>query len=52
MWENEPMETLARDGHVAAFQHAGFWQPMDTMHDKGILEGLWKGGKAPWKVWE
>jgi len=52
MWEYEPMETLAREGNVSAYQHTGFWQPMDNMHDKGILEGLWKDGKAPWKVWE
>jgi len=52
MWEYEPMETLAREGNVSAYQHTGFWQPMDNMYDKGILEGLWKDGKAPWKVWE
>jgi glucose-1-phosphate cytidylyltransferase len=52
MWEHEPMETLSRQGHVAAYKHSGFWQAMDTMYDKSILEGLWKSGNAPWKVWE
>jgi glucose-1-phosphate cytidylyltransferase len=51
IWEREPLETLARDGQLSAFKHAGFWQPMDTLRDKTLLEGLWAGGKAPWKVW-
>jgi glucose-1-phosphate cytidylyltransferase len=50
-WEQEPMETLAREGQVAAYKHSGFWQPMDTLHDKQLLEGLWSSGQAPWKVW-
>jgi glucose-1-phosphate cytidylyltransferase len=50
-WERQPMETLARDGQVAAYKHDGFWQPMDTMHDRNLLEDLWSGGAAPWKVW-
>lgn len=50
-WEREPMETLAREGQVSAYRHDGFWQPMDTMHDKQLLEGLWANGQAPWKVW-
>ena len=50
-WEREPMETLAREGQVAAFKHSGFWQPMDTLHDKQMLEGLWASEQAPWKVW-
>jgi glucose-1-phosphate cytidylyltransferase len=50
-WERKPMETLAHEGQVAAYKHDGFWQPMDTLHDKNLLEGLWQGGKAPWKVW-
>ena len=50
-WEREPMETLAREGQVAAYKHDGFWQPMDTLHDKNLLEGLWNGNRAPWKVW-
>jgi glucose-1-phosphate cytidylyltransferase len=51
MWEYEPMERLARDGEVSAFQHMGYWQPMDTIHDRQVLEELWAAGKAPWKVW-
>ena len=50
-WEREPLEQLAREGEVFAFRHSGFWQPMDTLHDKQVLEGLWSTGKAPWKVW-
>ena len=50
-WERQPMETLAREGQVAAYKHDGFWQPMDTMHDRNLLEDLWSGGDAPWKVW-
>ena len=45
------MHRLSADGQVAAFRHSGFWQPMDTMHDKGLLESLWASGTAPWKVW-
>jgi glucose-1-phosphate cytidylyltransferase len=51
IWEREPLETLSREGHVAAFKHRGFWQPMDTMHDKQVLEELWAKGAAPWKIW-
>ncbi|MGO9438190.1 MAG: glucose-1-phosphate cytidylyltransferase [Terracidiphilus sp.] len=50
-WEQEPLERLAHDGQVSAYRHSGFWQPMDTMYDRTLLEGLWAGGKAPWKVW-
>jgi glucose-1-phosphate cytidylyltransferase len=50
-WEREPMEQLSHAGEVFAFKHSGFWQPMDTLHDKHLLEGLWSAGKAPWKVW-
>jgi len=52
VWEREPMETLSREGNVSAFKHNGFWQPMDTMFDKSLLENHWAGGDAPWKVWE
>ena len=52
VWENEPLEGLARDGALAAFEHPGFWQPMDTLRDKRHLEELWQAGEAPWKVWE
>jgi glucose-1-phosphate cytidylyltransferase len=51
IWEQEPMETLAQEGELSAYQHAGFWQPMDTLRDMRHLEGLWQSGKAPWKVW-
>lgn len=51
VWEREPLEQLASEGHLAAFQHHGFWQPMDTLRDKLLLEDLWRSGKAPWKVW-
>jgi glucose-1-phosphate cytidylyltransferase len=51
IWEREPLEHLAQAGELAAFQHHGFWQPMDTLRDKVHLEELWQSGKAPWKVW-
>ena len=51
VFENEPMEGLARDGQLMACKHKGFWQPMDTLRDKTHLEGLWESGKAPWKIW-
>jgi glucose-1-phosphate cytidylyltransferase len=50
-WEQEPLEKLAQEGNLAAFQHHGFWQPMDTLRDKTHLEELWQLGNAPWKVW-
>lgn len=50
-WEHEPLERLAQDGDLAAYQHHGFWQPMDTLRDKIHLEELWQSGQAPWKVW-
>ncbi|MGV3727521.1 glucose-1-phosphate cytidylyltransferase [Hydrogenophaga sp.] len=51
VWEKEPLETLAQQDQLAAYQHTGFWQPMDTLRDKTYLEELWAGGNAPWKVW-
>lgn len=51
IWEREPLETLAVRGELAAYHHNGFWQPMDTLRDKVLLEGLWASGEAPWKVW-
>ncbi|HYY41297.1 MAG TPA: glucose-1-phosphate cytidylyltransferase [Pyrinomonadaceae bacterium] len=51
VWENEPLEQLARAGQLATFSHDGFWQPMDTLRDKNQLEELWRTGQAPWKVW-
>ena len=51
IWEEEPLKNLARSGELSAFHHKGFWQPMDTLKDKMLLEELWKNGNAPWKVW-
>jgi glucose-1-phosphate cytidylyltransferase len=52
IWEREPLEELARVGQLAAFQHPGFWQPMDTLRDKTYLEELWASGQAPWRSWQ
>jgi glucose-1-phosphate cytidylyltransferase len=49
--EREPLEQLAKQGQLMAFRHAGYWQPMDTLREKQILESLWASGKAPWKTW-
>jgi glucose-1-phosphate cytidylyltransferase len=51
VWEQGPLESLARDHQIAAFEHTGFWQPMDTLRDKNHLEELWTSGNAPWKSW-
>jgi len=51
VWEQEPLMQLAADGQLMAYQHHGFWQPMDTLHDKMMLENLWASGAAPWKKW-
>ncbi|HWP39581.1 MAG TPA: glucose-1-phosphate cytidylyltransferase [Tepidisphaeraceae bacterium] len=51
-WEREPMERLARDGQLMAYRHTGFWQCMDTLRDKRLLESLWESGQAPWKLWK
>lgn len=50
-WELMPLTSLALDGQLMAFEHTGFWQPMDTLREKNLLEDLWQSGKAPWKVW-
>jgi glucose-1-phosphate cytidylyltransferase len=50
-WEREPLEQLARDGQLMAYRHDGFWQCMDTMRDKQLLEELWSSGSPPWKLW-
>ena len=50
-WEQEPLNGLARDGELMAWEHRGFWQPMDTLRDKQQLVALWEGGTAPWRVW-
>jgi glucose-1-phosphate cytidylyltransferase len=52
IWERGPIERLSKEGDLAAYQHGGFWQPMDTLRDKIHLEELWQSGKAPWKVWQ
>jgi glucose-1-phosphate cytidylyltransferase len=52
VWENEPMESLASSGQLAAWIHRGFWQPMDTLRDKQHLTAMWESGSAPWKRWE
>lgn len=51
VFEKEPLEGLARDKQLVAYKHSGFWQPMDTLRDKILLEDLWSKGKAPWKLW-
>jgi glucose-1-phosphate cytidylyltransferase len=50
-WEGEPLTQLAKKGELMAFEHYGFWQPMDTLRDKNHLEELWQTGSAPWKLW-
>lgn len=52
VWEQEPLMGLAADGQLMAYEHEGFWQPMDTLRDKHLLEELWQNGEAPWKSWE
>ncbi len=52
IWEREPLEHLARSGDLFAYKHTGFFQPMDHLRDKTLLEDLWATGRAPWKVWE
>lgn len=51
VWEREPLEQLAQSNQLRAFEHTGFWQPMDTLRDKNLLEDLWSSDRAPWKVW-
>ncbi|MDR7379550.1 glucose-1-phosphate cytidylyltransferase [Rhodoferax ferrireducens] len=50
-WEAEPLAGLAAEGQLMAYEHTGFWQPMDTLREKNLLEELWSSGKAPWKRW-
>jgi len=50
-WEGEPVTQLAQMNQMMAFEHHGFWQPMDTLRDKNMLEDLWNSGRAPWKIW-
>jgi glucose-1-phosphate cytidylyltransferase len=51
IWEQSPLEILAKEKNLAVFRHDDFWQPMDTLRDKNLLEDLWLSGKAPWKLW-
>jgi glucose-1-phosphate cytidylyltransferase len=51
LWEREPMERLAADGQLMAWRHSGFWQPMDTLRERRLLEDLWASGQAPWRMW-
>lgn len=51
IWEQGPLRQLTGEGQLAAFRHPGFWQPMDTLNDKHVLENLWRSGEKPWKVW-
>ncbi len=51
VWEREPLEHLAHQSEIVAYEHHGFWQPMDTLRDKNYLEDLWASGSAPWKCW-
>ena len=50
-WERQPLERLAAEGNLHAYHHDGFWQPMDTLRDRMLLEELWQRGDAPWKTW-
>ena len=52
IFESEPLETLARENQLAVYKHKGFWQPMDTLRDKNLLESLWNNNKAAWKLWD
>jgi glucose-1-phosphate cytidylyltransferase len=51
VWEHAPLERLAQEKKLAAYKHRGFWQSMDTLRDKNVLEELWQSGNAPWKIW-
>ncbi len=51
LWEQEPLKSLAAEGQLTAYHHNGFWQPMDTLRDRQLLEELWSQGRAPWKLW-
>jgi len=50
-WEAEPLARLAQQQQLMAYEHAGFWQPMDTLREKNLLEDLWQSGQAPWRTW-
>ena len=50
-WESEPLKRLAQMGELSAYDHDGFWQPMDTLREKNMLQDMWKKDLAPWKTW-
>ena len=50
-WEQAPLAALSQQGELSAYRHSGFWHPMETLHDKTVLDDMWKRGCAPWKVW-
>lgn len=52
VWEERPLKTLASSGELAAYRHSGFWQPMDTLREKNLLESLWSRNNPPWRVWD
>ncbi len=52
VWEKEPLEIMAKTQQLAAYRHYGFWQPMDTLRDRNILQQMWQSGNAPWKLWQ
>jgi glucose-1-phosphate cytidylyltransferase len=52
VWEQEPLKRLVADGQLAVYHHRGFWQNMDTLRDKHVLQEMWEGGKAPWRIWD
>lgn len=52
VWEEQPLQTLVDENELMAYQHQGFWQPMDTLRDRKLLESLWASGNAPWKTWD
>lgn len=51
-WEREPLQYLAENGQIEAFRHDRFWQPMDTLRDRQLLDSLWSSGNPPWRVWD
>ena len=51
-WEDEPLINLSNNNQLNAYKHDGFWRPMDSMRDKNVLNSLWDGGEAPWKIWD
>lgn len=52
VWEKEPLEGLAKKNQLSAYKHTGFWQPMDTLRDKNVIEDLWNSETPPWKIWD